>query len=124
MNELFVSVVSGVLTVFFLFACSIKILGWQKKIFETQLVFFHKYGLNRTIMALVGFIELTGAVTLWLPGYLGLAGVLLLFVTSAGAIFFHLRFDTWQAAIPAMVTLILSTVVSFAKYSGLTGAIS
>jgi DoxX-like family len=120
MNETFITVISGILTFFFIFASSIKILGWQKMIFETQLALFHKYGLSRTLMALIGFVELFGAITLWLPDYFGLCGVLALFGTSAGAIFFHLRFDTWKDGIPAMVTLVLSGIVGFAKYSALT----
>ena len=108
-------VISGILTAFFSFASSIKILGWQKLIFETQLEFFKKYGLNRTVMALVGFIELFGAIALWFPSYLGIAGVLALLATSAGAICCHLYFDTWKDGIPAMVTLTLSSIVLYAK---------
>lgn len=105
-----------VLTAFFVFASSIKILGWQKMIFETQLKFFKKYGFNRTIMALVGCVELFGAICLWLPGTMGIAGVLALFGTSAGAICCHLYFDTWKDGIPAMVTLTLSAILLYAKY--------
>ena len=124
MNEALVAVFSGILTFFFLFASSIKILGWQKKIFETQLEFFLKYGLSRTLMSLVGFVELLGAITLWMPGYIGLLGVLALVGTSAGAIFFHLRFDTWKDGIPAMVTLTLSGVVAIAKYTAVAGSLT
>ena len=99
---------SALLTAFFVFASSIKIIGWQKAIFEIQLAFFKKYGLNRTLMAVVGGIEFFGAVTIWLPGILGLVGAAALFATSAGAIFFHLRFDTWKDGVPAMLTLLLS----------------
>lgn len=117
MNEMAVTIISGVLTAFFIIAGSIKIFGWQKLIFETQLKFIIKYGLNRTLMALVGYVELFGAITLWLPGYLGIIGALALFGASAGAIVFHLRFDTWKDAIPAMVTLVLSGIVVYSKYS-------
>ena len=119
MNDLSITVIAGILTVFFLFASSIKILGWQKKIFETQLAFFHKYGLNRSLMAVVGFVELFGVITLWLPGGYRLIGALALFATSAGAIFFHLRFDTWKDGVPAMVTLLLSGVVGVATAANL-----
>ena len=78
---------------------------------------FIKYGLNRTLMALIGFVELFGAIALWLPGYISLLGALALFGTSAGAIFFHLKFDTWKDGIPAMITLILSGLVIFVKHS-------
>jgi hypothetical protein len=88
MNENLVTIVTILLTVFFIFAGSIKMLGWQKLIFETQLAFFKKYGLNRNLMALVGFIEILRAITIWAPGYAGFFGAALLFSTSAGAIFF------------------------------------
>jgi len=39
----------GLLSAFFLFASSIKILGWQQFIFKTQLAMFIKYGLNRQV---------------------------------------------------------------------------
>lgn len=120
MNVMVITVISGILSFFFLFASSIKILGWQKMIFETQLAFFHKYGLNRTQMAMVGFVELFGAITLWLPNYYGLSGALVLFCTSAGAIVFHLRFDTWKDGIPAMITLVLSGILSFDKYAAIS----
>ncbi|WP_434362163.1 DoxX family protein [Parasalinivibrio latis] len=121
MSPTIVTIICALLSVFYAFASSIKILGWQKMIFETQLAFFIKYGLNRAVMALVGFVELFGAIAIWLPGYIGLAGALALVGTSAGAIFFHLRFDTWKDGIPAMVTLILSGLVVFARLGVLTG---
>jgi len=108
------TVIIALLSAFFIFAGSIKLLGWQKMIFEKQLEFFHSYGLNRQIMALVGIVELIGATSIWLQsGILGVLGAALLFATSLGAIFFHLRFDTWKDGVPAMVTLILSGVVIF-----------
>jgi uncharacterized membrane protein YphA (DoxX/SURF4 family) len=113
------NVVSIVLIVFFMLASSIKTLGWQKKIFETQLAFFKNYGLNRQIMFVVGCLELTGAMSLllglvgWVPELVVSLGALLLAVVSIGAIFFHLRFDSWQAGIPAMVTLSLSSYVAY-----------
>ena len=104
------------LTIFFTFASSIKILAWQKYIFETQLSFFKKYGLNRMHMFLIGIIELVAVITLVsslilnyeiLMGF----GALSLAMTSLGAIYFHLKFDTFKDAIPAIVTLLLSTIL-------------
>lgn len=115
--ELFIA---GVLSVFFIFASSIKLLGWQKTIFEIQLAFFHKYGLNRSLMALVGVIELFGAIALWLPGYFAVLGALAIFITSLGAICCHLYFDTWKDGIPAMVTLTLSGILINAEYINLS----
>ncbi len=109
-----VTVIIGLLAAFFIFAGSIKLLGWQKMIFEKQLEFFHSYGLNRQMMALVGVVELIGATSIWFQSSaLGLMGAVLLLATSLGAIFFHLRFDSWKDGVPAMVTLILSGVVIF-----------
>lgn len=102
------------LSVFFLLAGSIKLLGWQKMIFTKQLEFFHSYGLNRQLIALVGIVELFGAMTIWFQGDIfGLLGALALFATSLGAIYFHLRFDTWKDGIPATVTLTLSGIIAY-----------
>ena len=104
--------VIGLLSAFFLFASSIKILGWQKTIFETQLAMFVKYGLNRQIMALTGLAELFGAIAIWFQGsWIGLLGALALLCTSAGAIFCHLIFETWKEGVPAMVTGTLSAFI-------------
>lgn len=111
------TIITALLSVFFLFASSIKILGWQKTIFETQLAMFIKYGLNRLIMALIGFVELFGACAIWFQdSWIGILGTLALLGTSIGAIFFHLMFDTWKDGVPAMITGVLSaTLVWFNK---------
>ena len=119
MNPIFVLIISVLLALFFVFAGSIKIFGWQRFIFETQLAFFNKYGLNRTIMALIGLIELFGAIFLWLPGYLGIAGSLALLGTSVGAICFHFYFDTWKDAIPAIITMSFSGILVYAQVGAL-----
>lgn len=112
-----VTVIIGVLSAFFIFAGSIKLLGWQKMIFEKQLEFFHSYGLNRQMMALVGIVELIGATSIWFQSSaLGLMGAVLLLATSLAAIFFHLRFDSWKDGVPAMITLILSGAVIFLNW--------
>lgn len=81
-----------------MFASSVKMFGWVKAIFEPQLAFFHRYGLNRAAMFAVGVIEATGAS--------------LITLTSIGAMFFHFRFDTWKDAVPSMVTLLLSLIIA------------
>ena len=107
----------GLLIAFFIFASSIKLLGWQKFIFDTQLAFFHKYGLNRVMMFLVGIIELTGAILLTLflvnptVGWFLYVGAGLIAVTSIGAMFFHFRFDKFSDSIPSLVTLALSMLI-------------
>lgn len=106
-------IIQGLLVAFFLFASSIKILGWVKAIYEPQLAFFHRYGLNRAAMIAVGFVEATGALVM-LAGLLleapllGAVGASFITLTSIGAMFFHFRFDTWKDAIPSMITLLLS----------------
>ena len=108
------TVVSVLLVVFFVLASSIKTIAWQKKVFEIQLGFFKSYGLNIKIMFLVGLVELTGAALLILalcdisPAQTQLMGGAILGVTSIGALYFHLRFDTWKDGIPAMITLLCS----------------
>lgn len=106
------SIIIALLSAFFLFASSIKIFGWQKTIFETQLNMFKNYGLNRQIMALIGCVELFGAITIFFQtSLLGSLGALALLGTSAGALFFHLVFDTYKQGIPAMITGLLSAFI-------------
>ncbi|WP_170327426.1 DoxX family protein [Ruegeria arenilitoris] len=109
-----ITVFVGLLSVFFLFASSIKIFGWQKFIFEAQLAMFIKYGLNRQIMALVGVVELFGAIAIWFQGsWVGTLGALAILGASIGAIGCHLIWDTWKEAVPAMVTGTLSAIVAW-----------
>ncbi len=106
------NIIIGLLSVFFLFASSIKLFGWQRKVYEIQLEMFNSYGLNRQIMFLVGCAELFGATAIWFQGsWIRPLGALALLGTSIGAIFCHLIFDTWKQGIPAMVTGVLSAVV-------------
>ena len=67
-------------------------------------------------MFLIGIIELVAVITLVsslifnyeiLNGF----GALSLAMTSLGAIYFHLKFDTFKDAIPAIVTLMLSAIL-------------
>lgn len=105
-------IIKVLLTAFFLFASSIKILGWQDKIFQIQLEMFESYGLNRGIMRLVGVVELFGAVAIWFStSLISPLGALALLGTSIGAIGCHLIFDTWKQGVPAMITGTLSALV-------------
>ena len=108
--------VQGLLIAFFLFASSIKIFGWVKPIFEPQLAFFHRYGLNRAAMFAVGLIEATGAMVMLVglvmaSSLVSAVGAGFITLTSLGAMFFHFRFDTWKDAVPSMITLLLSVLV-------------
>ena len=105
-------IIKILLTAFFLFASSIKIFGWQDKVFQIQLEMFKSYGLNRSIMRLVGIVELFGAIAIWFSTtLLSPLGALALLGTSIGALGCHLIFDTWKQGVPAMVTGTLSAFV-------------
>ena len=116
------TIITIFLTLFFIFASSIKLLGWQKFIFETQLTFFIKYGLNRSHMFFIGLIELSAAISLAnsiifdfeILNVIGASGIAF---TSLGAICFHLRFDTVKDAIPAIITLLLSTILIVSNHA-------
>jgi hypothetical protein len=116
------TIITILLTLFFIFAGSIKLLGWQTFIFETQLKFFIKYGLNRSHMFYIGVIELSAAISLASATILdfeilNVLGALGISFTSIGAIFFHLRFDTVKDAIPAIITLLLSTILIMSNHA-------
>ena len=117
-----IMIIVGLLSAFFLFASSIKIFGWQTFIFQTQLAMFVKYGLNRQIMALVGAVELFGAIAIWFEGsWIGILGALALLGTSVGAIGCHLIWDTWKDGVPAMITGTLSAVVAWSGRAAVLG---
>lgn len=119
------TIVVALLSAFFLLASSIKILGWQKKIFETQLAMFIKYGLNRQIMALTGMVELFGAIAIWFQySWIGTLGALALLGTSVGAVFCHLYFDTWKDGVPAMLTGALSALIVWTNRTPLLDLLS
>ena len=106
------SIIIGILSVFFIFAGSVKVFGWQKQILAIQMGFMQKYGLNRQVLFLIGLVELFAAVSIWFQGNIwGVVGALAILVTSIGALFFHFRFDRWQDGVPAMVTLTLSAII-------------
>ena len=108
------TIVVGLLSAFFLFASSIKILGWQKAIFEPQLAMFIKYGLSRQIMMLTGLVELFGAIAIWFQqSWVGTLGALALLGTSVGAVVCHLYFDTWKEGVPALITGTLSALIAW-----------
>jgi hypothetical protein len=115
------TIITTVLFVFFLFASSIKVLGWQPFIFNTQLAFFKKYGLTRTHMYLVGLIEMAAAILLLASLILKLdlltvLGALGIVFTSIGALYFHFRYDTFKDAVPALITVVLSGMILIKHY--------
>ena len=67
-------------------------------------------------MFFIGLIELSAAISLTSSiifnfDILNGIGALVIAFTSLGAIYFHLKFDTIKDAIPAIVTLLLSTIL-------------
>ena len=69
---------------------------------------------NRQIMALVGVVELFGAIAIWFQGsWIGTFGAFAILGTSIGAIGCHLIWDTWKEGVPAMVTGTLSAIVAW-----------
>ena len=104
------------LVIFFLIASSIKLTGWHHYVYTTQLSFFKRYGLNKVSMFIVGLVEMCASCAL-IVGlivdivYLSNLGALMIALTSIGAIYFHLRFDTAKDAIAAFITLTLSIIL-------------
>ncbi|MDU8928838.1 DoxX family protein [Alisedimentitalea sp. MJ-SS2] len=102
----------AILSAFFLFAAFLKITGKPEKVFEIQMEMIESYGVSRGQFRLIGIVEGIGAVLVWFTGsVLGPIGAGMLSATSLGAIFFHLKFDTWKQGVPAMITFVLSTFV-------------
>ena len=80
--------VTGIVSLFFLFASTVKIFGRPHAMFEYQLEnYFIGYGLNRQIMFLIGLAELCGAITIWYhrTHWIGLLGAAVLVVVTTGA---------------------------------------
>lgn len=110
------TILSILLSAFFLFASSIKITGWQNYIHTTQMSFFKKYGLTRLHMILIGVVELSAAISLLVSNILNMPtlmiyGALSITIVSSGAIYFHCKYDTLKDAIPAITTLLMSIMI-------------
>lgn len=119
-------IITLLLIVFFTLASSIKLVGWHKAVFNTQLAFFKSYGLNRQVMFLIGIVELSAVVLLVVASMLSIPvamvfGSALIALTSIGAIFFHLRFDTLAAAVPAIATLSFSAALLWSNSNVFAG---
>jgi hypothetical protein len=111
--SILVLVTTGILSVFFICASAVEILGWQKLVFNTQLKIFKSYALDRKIIQGVGFVELFAAIAiLFQNNAAGFIGAIVLVVSSIGAIYFHLKFDGVKLAIPSFITLILSSFLT------------
>ena len=101
------------LSLMFLFFSSIKIFAWQEAIFETQMEMIISYGLNREIFAMIGVIEMFGAIAiLWnRRHWIAALGAFAILFTSTGAIGVHTFFDHGQNIVPSLITFTLSLAV-------------
>lgn len=114
-GTLTVNILAGFLTILFLFFGSIKVFAWQKTIFDIQMIFMHRFGINRQVYGLIGVLELISAFLLPFQGniygQLGACGILF---TSLGAVFFHFKFkDHIADMLPAIITLVISVIIIF-----------
>ncbi len=101
-------------SLFFLFTGSIKVLQQPKKLFDYQFeTYFKKFGIARAQVRFIGLAELIGAILLYFSQnpITGLLGPLLLMFVTVGAIFFHLRHGVLQDAMPALVMFVLSALI-------------
>lgn len=121
--QILVALATGFLTPLFLFTGSIKLTRWHSDIAAFQLGFMKKYGLNGTIYSIIGVAESAGALGLLLQGnhVLGTLAAAGLCLLSLGAFCYHLKFDSFQFGMPAMITAILSAVICFANIDLLNG---
>lgn len=115
MNTIILVVLILELTLFFMFSSSVKILGWPKARYNAQVEFFSKLGLHRNMVVAVGAIELFGAVTLWLPNYVGVIGLLVLCSLSVFVICGHIRFYSWKSSFSATAILVIAIWVFYMK---------
>jgi hypothetical protein len=106
-------VVTIILSLMFLVFGSIKVFAWNKNIFDTQMKMLTSYGLNREIFAVIGIIELFGAVAVLANGnhWIAVAGAAAIMFTSIGAIGVHTIFDKGKYIVPSLVTMTLSTII-------------
>ena len=115
MNTIILVVLILELTLFFIASSCIKIFGWPKTRYNAQLAFFSQFGLNRNMVTVFGAFELFGAITLWLPNYVGVIGVWILCAISATVIYGHIRFGSWKNGLLSMAIFALSGWILYVK---------
>lgn len=122
-HQTFLNLATGFLFTLFLFTGSIKITRWHRYIAPFQLGFMKKYGLNGLVYTLIGFAELSGALGLILAGshILGTLAAGGLFLLSIGAFRYHLKFDSFQFGIPALLCGVLALAVFASHFEMLSG---
>ncbi|GAD01340.1 DoxX family protein [Agarivorans albus] len=121
-HQTFTYLATGFLFTLFLFTSSIKISRWHQYIVPFQLGFMKKYGLNGLVYTLIGVAELLGALGLLLAGshVLGTLAASGLFFLSLGAFLYHLKFDSFQFGIPALLCGSLALVLFASHFAWLT----
>ena len=101
---------------FFLFSGTVKVFGVPEQMFKTQKeMFFDNYGIGRNGIRAIGLGELFGGVTVWfwtIFNPIALVGLVVLVFTTAGAMYYHWRFDSLlKMGAPAIVMFLLSSAL-------------
>ena len=113
--RLTVAAVALIITVFFLYVGTVKVFGWPnaEMLAGQTRFFFDPYGLTRQMVVMIGVAEIFGGLTVSLHRvhWIGLLGAAILLTVSIGALFFHLRYDTFQTGMAAFRTMTLSAFV-------------
>jgi putative oxidoreductase len=102
-------VVSGLLTLVFLFAGGSKLAGAQMHVES-----FARWGYPQWFRVLTGLIEVTCAIGLWVPKARGVAAIGLV-ATMLGAIYTHLAHDEAKMSGIPLALLILAAIVAYAR---------
>ena len=107
-------ILTALVALAFLFFGTMKVTGAPASIFKEQKEnFFDNYGINRTQIRLIGLLELFGgvAVLFWASqyGWLAQIGYLTLMCITAGAMYFHNRYDSvTKDGLPAIIQFALN----------------
>ena len=75
--------------------------------------YFAHYGIERPLVFLIGCCEVFGAVAIWFHRNFRISGAggFVLLVISAGALRFHLTYDTLQDGSLAAVMLVMASIL-------------
>ena len=110
-------ILTALVSLAFLFFGSMKITGAPATIFKEQKEnYFDNYGINRTQIRLIGLLEVIGAIAVWFwssnMSQIALFGNLLLMAVTAGAMFFHSKYDSLtKDGLPAIIQFVLNAVL-------------
>ncbi len=109
-------ILTALVGLFFLFAGTMKTFGIPEQMFKMQKeTFFDNYGIDRNGIRAIGLVELFGGVTVWfwtIMNPLALVGLAVLLCTTAGAMYYHWRYDSlFKMGAPAIVMFVLSGIL-------------